>query len=341
MAEPQDRSNECGERKLVGFLNQGATCYLNSLLQTLFLTPEFRRGLYSLVVHSSSSRNIPLQLQKLFARLQYFQHFRNAEDILDHARAPAISTEALTDAFGWQGGEAYQQHDVSELNRILLDSIQRALAACTRGPTGKRLVDDLFAGSQVHQLRCCSCGYVSERKESMLDLSVAVEGFASLEDSLRHYLAVEHLTGDNRWRCGGCLQKVDAQRRVCLTAAPPILTLCLMRFTYNMKTLKRQKINQHFAFSLQLNMAPFLNISEVAAASVEPNGDAGTFARSQFDYDGFLYDLASVVIHSGVGAEQGHYHAYIRDFMHEGCWNQAEAECVLYQSRCFVSFALG
>lgn len=28
--------------KLVGISNQGATCYLNSLIQTLFLTPELR-----------------------------------------------------------------------------------------------------------------------------------------------------------------------------------------------------------------------------------------------------------------------------------------------------------
>lgn len=28
--------------KLVGISNQGATCYLNSLIQTLFFTPELR-----------------------------------------------------------------------------------------------------------------------------------------------------------------------------------------------------------------------------------------------------------------------------------------------------------
>lgn len=30
----------------VGLINQAMTCYLNSLLQTLYMTPEFRNGIY-------------------------------------------------------------------------------------------------------------------------------------------------------------------------------------------------------------------------------------------------------------------------------------------------------
>ena len=39
----------------------------------------------------------------------------------------ATSTEDLTTAFGWKGNEAFQQHDVQELNRVLFDVIERAL----------------------------------------------------------------------------------------------------------------------------------------------------------------------------------------------------------------------
>ncbi len=33
--------------KYIGLSNQGATCYMNSLLQSLYMTPEFRQFIYS------------------------------------------------------------------------------------------------------------------------------------------------------------------------------------------------------------------------------------------------------------------------------------------------------
>lgn len=33
-------------KKYVGLNNQGATCYMNSAIQTLYMTPEFRKSIY-------------------------------------------------------------------------------------------------------------------------------------------------------------------------------------------------------------------------------------------------------------------------------------------------------
>ena len=57
----------------VGLVNQAMTCYLNSLLQTLFMTPEFRNAMYSWEYDGTSedsAKSIPFQLQKLFVNMQ-------------------------------------------------------------------------------------------------------------------------------------------------------------------------------------------------------------------------------------------------------------------------------
>ena len=42
-------SNENDNDGYVGLINQAMTCYLNSLIQTIFMTPEFRNGIYRFV----------------------------------------------------------------------------------------------------------------------------------------------------------------------------------------------------------------------------------------------------------------------------------------------------
>ena len=62
-------------RRYTGLSNQGATCYMNSLLQTLYMSPEFRRVLFTYYRFNpngdcEASQSIPFQLQILFAQMQ-------------------------------------------------------------------------------------------------------------------------------------------------------------------------------------------------------------------------------------------------------------------------------
>jgi ubiquitin carboxyl-terminal hydrolase 47 len=103
------------ENSYVGLSNQGATCYLNSLLQTLFMTPEFRKAIftwqYERSKHGPEHLCIPLQLQRLFGQLAL-------------GKMRAVDTVALTKSFGWEGSEVFQQQDVQELTRVLFDALE-------------------------------------------------------------------------------------------------------------------------------------------------------------------------------------------------------------------------
>lgn len=99
-------------------------------------------------------REIPWNVQRLFAELQ----------ALD---AGSTSTGRLTDSFGWKGNEAFVQHDVQELNRVLYDAIDHSLKRTDEAD----LIPRLFGGMFVNKVVCKSCGCCVS--QSCLSLSIS------------------------------------------------------------------------------------------------------------------------------------------------------------------------
>ncbi|ESO86253.1 hypothetical protein LOTGIDRAFT_220780 [Lottia gigantea] len=284
---------------MAGIENQGATCYLNSLLQTLLYTPEFREALFQIPKEELGSledrdkpgskvRVIPLQLQRLFTRLLL-------------ADKQSVSTRELTDSFGWNGNEQHQQHDVQELSRILFSAISDSLA----GTSGQNLITNLYHGIIDNQITCSECGTCSGREEDFLDLALTISGYDGLESTLsRYYQETESLDGGNQYQCGKCQKLVDAKKGARLKKLPPILTVSLLRFSYDFYKMERYKEVGEFAFPLELDMAPYMD-------------------KVGINRDDEVYELFSVVIHQG-SAHGGHYHAYIRDIDNLGTWCSPE-----------------
>jgi ubiquitin carboxyl-terminal hydrolase 7 len=94
--------------------NQGATCYLNSLLQSLYYTNYFRKATYAIPTENDEpSKSVPYALQRLFYHMQFSDH--------------AVGTNELTKSFGWDSMDAFHQHDVQELNRVLQDNLENTM----------------------------------------------------------------------------------------------------------------------------------------------------------------------------------------------------------------------
>ena len=134
----------------VGLANQGATCYLNSLIQALFFLPEVRELVYSFEYdeskHGAEAQCQVLQLQRLFAHLQL-------------CHLAAVDTSGLTTSFGWTSADVFEQQDVQELFKILLQRLEEALGEGALAA---------FRGRVTAFVTCAAVGYQSLRSEEVL-----------------------------------------------------------------------------------------------------------------------------------------------------------------------------
>eukprot|EP00759_Apiculatamorpha_spiralis_P000544 PhF_6_TR1018/c0_g1_i1/m.2043/K11838/USP7, UBP15; ubiquitin carboxyl-terminal hydrolase 7 len=248
----------------VGLHNQGATCYLNSLLQHLFHLLPFRQIIYELEPKEGS---IALALQNLFYCLEI-------------SREP-VDTSGLTTAFGWTSADAFVQHDVEELMKLLFDHLERY-------PSVKEYMQQLFEGKVRRITTCRSVDCVIKNEESFFDIALSVRN-RDIYGSFERECSVEAMVGPEQISTDK-FGKQDADRHSTYTHLPPILYLHLRRYKYVKETQRMEKECNKFAFDDEIDLNRF----------VENSTELGK---------PFRYLLHTVLVHHGSGSS-GHYEAF-------------------------------
>ncbi|XP_036399322.1 ubiquitin carboxyl-terminal hydrolase 47 isoform X2 [Megalops cyprinoides] len=329
------------ETGYVGLVNQAMTCYLNSLLQTLFMTPEFRNALYNWEFEESEEdpvTSIPYQLQRLFVLLQT-------------SKKRAIETTDVTRSFGWDSSEAWQQHDVQELCRVMFDALEQKWKQTEQAD----LINQLYQGKLKDYVRCLECSYESWRIDTYLDIPLVIrpfgstQAFGSVEEALQAFIQPETLDGPNQYFCERCKKKCDARKGLRFLHFPYLLTLQLKRFDFDYTTMHRIKLNDRMTFPEELDMSPFIDVEDESpqTESCTDSGaeNEGSCHSDQMSNDfstddgvdegicldntsstertlkpksSLTFELFSVMVHSG-SAAGGHYYACIKSFS-DGQW---------------------
>ncbi|KAK9546263.1 ubiquitin-specific protease ubp15 [Aspergillus fumigatus] len=263
------------ETGMVGLKNQGATCYLNSLLQSLYFTNAFRKAVYQIPTEAEATRdNSAWTLQRLFYNLQTSES--------------SVSTTELTASFGWESRQIFEQQDVQELSRKLMERLEEKMKAT---PVEKAL-PGLFVGKTKTYISCINVDYESSRVEDFWDIQLNVRGNKTLDDSFKDYIQVETLEGENKYDAGSPYGLQDAKKGVIFESFPPVLHLHLKRFEYDINRDAMMKINDRHAFPMEFDATPYLSD---AADKSEP----------------WIYQLHGVLVHSG-DLNAGHYYAFLK-----------------------------
>ncbi|CAK7274619.1 hypothetical protein SEPCBS119000_006265 [Sporothrix epigloea] len=268
----------------VGLANLSNTCYFNSLFTQLFMNVPFREFMMNVPISDEiKAQSLLFQTRILFGFLQ--DSIRRYVDTQLCVSSIKTYDDTLIDI--------HNQMDVDEFYNLLFDRWEGQLLS----EDDKKKFRSFFGGHIVQQVRSKECEHVSERLEPFSAIQCDIKGKASLQESLEAYVEGEVMEGDNKYKCSACDRHVDAVKRACLRDIPDHLIFHLKRFDFNLRTLQRSKINDHFSFPHELDMRPY-TIEQLSSPSEKQTLD--------------IFELVGVLVHSGT-AESGHYYSYIRE----------------------------
>ncbi|XP_067145716.1 ubiquitin carboxyl-terminal hydrolase 35 [Apteryx mantelli] len=131
----------------------------------------------------------------------------------------------------------------------------------------------------------------------------------SVPDLINYFLSPERLTAENKYHCEKCASLQDAEKVSELTEGPHYLILTLLRFSFDPRTMKRKKILDNVSIPLVLKL-PVLITPEESEDVCQHRKDRAAPGSS---FVSVMYDLCSVVVHSGISSESGHYYCYSRE----------------------------
>ncbi|KAF6724466.1 Ubiquitin carboxyl-terminal hydrolase 64E [Oryzias melastigma] len=245
-----------------GLMNHGATCYLNSVLQVLFMTEDFREA----VNRNSNTKFIDHHLKDLFDRLK-----KEISDTSKILKVLDINT-------------VNQQQDAAEYCQKILKLTSPEAAK-------------IFHAELTNRRFCSSCNTETDTDESFWILPLSLVDSSnkvySVEDGIKEFFKESYFTGEDQMYCEHCDTKVDARTKYVVKHHPEVLILLLKRFDFSYRYMTYVKINDRVDVATTLKIPE--NQTYELYAVVDHVGDlrSGHYTsriRSQVDERWYQFD---------------------------------------------------
>ncbi|GFU01705.1 probable ubiquitin carboxyl-terminal hydrolase FAF-X [Nephila pilipes] len=316
-------------RGFVGLKNAGATCYMNSVLQQLYMIEDIRNGILSVEGAAtdpnedfSGEERLENEQQGISEDIEGSEEKGSREETRKEYNLGVL--KQVQAIFGhlacsklqyyvprgfWRHFKLWgepvnlrEQHDALEFFNSLVDSLEEALKLLNQ----PCILSQILSGSFADQKICKDCPHRYSREESFTALNIDIRNHCNLLDSLEQYVKGDLLEGANAYHCEKCNKKVDTVKRLCIKKLPPILAIQLKRFDYDWERECAIKFNDYFEFPREFDMEPY---TVKGLAKIE-----GEIIEENFNVDNesccTKYKLTGIVVHSGQ-ASGGHYYSYI------------------------------
>ncbi|CAL1289008.1 unnamed protein product [Larinioides sclopetarius] len=316
-------------RGFVGLKNAGATCYMNSVLQQLYMIEDIRNGILAVEGAAtdpnedfSGEERLENEQQGISEDMEGSEEKGSQEETRKEYNLGVL--KQVQAIFGhlacsklqyyvprgfWRHFKLWgepvnlrEQHDALEFFNSLVDSLEEALKILNQ----PCILSQILSGSFADQKICKDCPHRYSREESFTALNIDIRNHSNLLDSLEQYVKGDLLEGANAYHCEKCNKKVDTVKRLCIKKLPPILAIQLKRFDYDWERECAIKFNDYFEFPREFDMEPY---TVKGLAKIE-----GEIIEENFNVDNesccTKYILTGIVVHSGQ-ASGGHYYSYI------------------------------
>ena len=295
----------------VGLKNIGCICYMNSILQQMYMVIPFRNAIISsddkkdakpstsIYNNTFFDDNLLHQLQKMYTFLTFSEK---------QAYNPKNFCSAFKDLDG-QPINIHLQQDSQEFYNNLCDKIESFLKATKY----KYIIHDIFTGKTCSSVKCESCNNISNKFEDFYNLSLEVKNINNLYDSLKKFTEPEKI---EQFKCETCKKTVTISKRTSLAKLPNVLFVHLKRFYMNYETEATEKINSKFEFPTTINLKNFC-VEEITKIQNKEQESDSIYPKLDDYYE---YELKGINVHLG-NAEGGHYISFI-DVQRDGNNNQ-------------------